>query len=106
MAAMHAFRREGYAHISVAELESATGLRTSSLYHAFGDKAGLFRRALDHYVSTLVEPRLILYAGPGPRSTTWSSCSSPCFNRRTTTGTAAWWSTPPPSSAARIPLPA
>jgi len=63
-AAMHAFRREGYAHISVAELESATGLRPSSLYHAFGDKAGLFRRALDHYVSTLVEPRLILYAGP------------------------------------------
>ena len=63
-AAMHAFRREGYAHISVAELESATGLRTSSLYHAFGDKAGLFRRALDHYVSTLVEPRLIMYAGP------------------------------------------
>jgi TetR/AcrR family transcriptional regulator, transcriptional repressor for nem operon len=62
-AAMHAFRREGYSHISVAALEAATGLRTSSLYHAFGDKAGLFRRALDHYVSTLVAPRLATYAG-------------------------------------------
>jgi TetR/AcrR family transcriptional repressor of nem operon len=64
-AAMHAFRREGYGHISVAGLEAATGLRTSSLYLAFGDKAGLFRRALDHYVSSFVEPRLTLYAGPG-----------------------------------------
>jgi TetR/AcrR family transcriptional regulator, transcriptional repressor for nem operon len=62
-AAMHAFRREGYAHISVVDLEAATGLRTSSLYHAFGDKAGLFRRALDHYVSSFVAPRLATYAG-------------------------------------------
>lgn len=61
--AMHAFRREGYAHISVADLESATGLSTSSLYHAFGDKAGLFRRALDHYIASLVAPRLAAYAG-------------------------------------------
>jgi TetR/AcrR family transcriptional repressor of nem operon len=61
--AMHAFRREGYSHISVSALEAATGLGTSSLYHAFGDKAGLFRRALDHYVSTIVTPRLVAYAG-------------------------------------------
>ena len=62
-AAMHAFRREGYTHISVAELEAATGLRTSSLYNAFGDKAGLFRRALDHYVTSFVAPRLATHAG-------------------------------------------
>lgn len=62
-AAMHAFRREGYSHSSVADLEAATGLRTSSLYNAFGDKAGLFRRALDHYVSSFVAPRLETYAG-------------------------------------------
>ena len=61
---MHAFRREGYGHISVTALEAATGLGTSSLYHAFGDKAGLFRRALDHYVTSLVAPRLAAYAGP------------------------------------------
>jgi len=63
-AAMHAFRREGYGHISVTSLETATGLGTSSLYHAFGDKAGLFRRALDHYVTSIVAPRLVAYAGP------------------------------------------
>lgn len=62
-AAMHAFRRTGYAHISVAELEAATGLGTSSLYAAFGDKAGLFRRALDHYVASVVAPRLAAHAG-------------------------------------------
>jgi len=63
-AAMHAFRREGYSHISVAQLEAATGLGTSSLYHAYGDKAGLFRRALDHYVTSIVASRLDAYAGP------------------------------------------
>ncbi|HYO40118.1 MAG TPA: TetR/AcrR family transcriptional regulator [Nocardioidaceae bacterium] len=63
-AAMHAFRRRGFSDISVAELEHATGLRTSSLYNAFGDKAGLFRRALDHYVASLVASRLAEYAGP------------------------------------------
>lgn len=63
-AAMHAFRRQGFSDISVADLEHSTGLRTSSLYNAFGDKAGLFRRALDHYVATLVAPRLAAYAGP------------------------------------------
>jgi TetR/AcrR family transcriptional regulator, transcriptional repressor for nem operon len=63
-AAMHAFRREGYAGSSVPSLEVATGLRASSLYNAFGDKAGLFRRALDHYVATFVAPRLVSHAGP------------------------------------------
>jgi TetR/AcrR family transcriptional repressor of nem operon len=62
-AAMHAFRRQGYSNISVVQLEAATGLRTSSLYHAFGDKAGLFQRALDHYVTNFVAPRLDAYAG-------------------------------------------
>jgi TetR/AcrR family transcriptional repressor of nem operon len=62
-AAMHAFRRVGYGHTSVADLESATGLSTSSLYNAFGDKAGLFRRALDHYVTSVVAPRLVAHAG-------------------------------------------
>ena len=63
-AAMHAFRREGYTRMSVSRLEEATGLRTSSLYNAYGDKAGLFERALDHYITTFVQPRLSAYAGP------------------------------------------
>ncbi len=45
-------------------LEEATGLRASSLYNAYGDKAGLFRRALDHYVTSFIGPRLETYAGP------------------------------------------
>ena len=62
-AAMHAFRRHGYAGASVSVLEDATGLRASSLYNAYGDKAGLYRRALDHYLSSFVGPRLTAYAG-------------------------------------------
>jgi TetR/AcrR family transcriptional regulator, transcriptional repressor for nem operon len=63
-AAMHAFRRHGYARTSVSVLEEATGLRASSLYNAYGDKAGLFRRALDRYVTSFVGPRLETHAGP------------------------------------------
>jgi len=63
-AAMHAFRREGYHRTSVTGLERTTGLRASSLYNAYGDKAGLFRRALDHYLATFVAPRLAAYVGP------------------------------------------
>lgn len=63
-AAMHTFRRLGYARASVSELEAATGLRASSLYNAYGDKAGLYRRALDHYLASFVGPRLAVYAGP------------------------------------------
>jgi TetR/AcrR family transcriptional repressor of nem operon len=63
-AAMHAFRRHGYARASVSALEEATGLRASSLYNAYGDKAELYRRALEHYVGSFVGPRLEAYAGP------------------------------------------
>lgn len=62
-AAMHAFRRQGFARTSVVDLEQATGLRTSSLYQAFGDKTGLFHRALDHYVEQVVGTRLAAHAG-------------------------------------------
>jgi TetR/AcrR family transcriptional regulator, transcriptional repressor for nem operon len=63
-AAMHAFRRHGYARTSVSVLEEATGLRASSLYNAYGDKAGLYRRALEHYLASFVGPRLTAHAGP------------------------------------------
>jgi TetR/AcrR family transcriptional repressor of nem operon len=66
-AAMHAFRHGGYARLTVGDLEKATGLRASSLYNAYGDKAGLFTRTLQHYVDTFVAPRLGAHAGPGAR---------------------------------------
>jgi TetR/AcrR family transcriptional regulator, transcriptional repressor for nem operon len=63
-AALDAFRQEGYAGLSVARLEQATGLSTSSLYNAYGDKAGLHRRAIAHYNDAFMAPRLARHAGP------------------------------------------
>ena len=66
-AAVDVFRREGFSRASVTRLERATGLSTSSLYHAFGGKEALFERAVDHYVATFVTPRLEAFAGPTAR---------------------------------------
>lgn len=63
-AALDAFRRAGYAGLSVARLEEATGLAASSLYNAYGDKSGLHRRAIMHYNTAFMAPRLERYAGP------------------------------------------
>ncbi|WP_309083216.1 TetR/AcrR family transcriptional regulator [Chelativorans sp.] len=62
-AAANAFRRHGYKDISVAELEKATGLVSGSIYNAFGDKAGLFKAALRHYVHGFVGQRIAAHAG-------------------------------------------
>ena len=47
--AMEVFWRKGYEGASLAELTRAMGIRPPSLYMAFGNKDGLFRRALDLY---------------------------------------------------------
>jgi TetR/AcrR family transcriptional repressor of nem operon len=62
-AAANAFRQRGYRDVSIAELEKVTGLVSGSIYNAFGDKAGLFRAALNHYVHGLVRRRLDTFAG-------------------------------------------
>jgi len=62
--AMHAFRRAGYASLSIRDLEQATGLSSGSLYNAYGNKDGLFRAAFDHYVETIIRARLDAFAGP------------------------------------------
>jgi AcrR family transcriptional regulator len=49
--AMEVFWRQGYEGTTLADLTKAMGINRPSLYAAFGDKAGLFRRALDRYVS-------------------------------------------------------
>ncbi len=64
-AAANAFRQRGYRDVSIAELEKATGLVSGSIYNAFGDKAGLFRAALHHYVHGFVKQRLDTFAGEG-----------------------------------------
>lgn len=57
-AARDVFWERGYEGASLFELERATGLNRSSLYWAFGDKQGLFRRALALYVETFITPLL------------------------------------------------
>src|SRR5215813_9122753 len=54
-AARDEFWSRGYAATSVEDLTSATGLGKGSLYGAFGDKHGLFLRALDDYIGTAMD---------------------------------------------------
>ena len=48
--ALEVFWRNGYEGASIADLTAAMGINPPSLYAAFGNKAGLFRKALDRYV--------------------------------------------------------
>ncbi|MEM8856753.1 MAG: TetR/AcrR family transcriptional regulator [Chloroflexota bacterium] len=47
--AMVIFWKQGYESTSIRDLEEATGLSRISIYNTFGDKEGLFLRALDLY---------------------------------------------------------
>ncbi len=58
---MDLFWRRGYASTSVRELERALDLTAPAIYHRFGSKQALFERALDHYVATIVVPRIAAY---------------------------------------------
>jgi TetR/AcrR family transcriptional regulator, transcriptional repressor for nem operon len=54
-AARDEFWSRGYAATSVDDLTTVTGLGKGSLYGAFGDKHGLFLRALDDYITSALE---------------------------------------------------
>jgi TetR/AcrR family transcriptional regulator, transcriptional repressor for nem operon len=62
--AMHAFRREGYAGISIPQLEAATGLSSGSIYNSFGDKQGIFLAAFEHYLEAVLGQRIAQFARP------------------------------------------
>jgi AcrR family transcriptional regulator len=47
--ALQVFWRKGYEGTSVSDLTKAMGINRPSLYAAFGNKANLFRKALDRY---------------------------------------------------------
>jgi TetR/AcrR family transcriptional repressor of nem operon len=49
--AMGVFWKSGYAAASMSDLYAATGLKPGSVYAAFGDKEGLFRRAFETYAA-------------------------------------------------------
>lgn len=52
------FWEQGYTGTAVPDLERATGLRRSSIYHAFGSKKELFYLVIDNYLSTVIRPLL------------------------------------------------
>ena len=52
------FWERGYGATSIADLEAATGLDRSSLYHAFGSKQALFEQAARQYVDGTIDARL------------------------------------------------
>lgn len=57
-AARAVFWVRGYEDASLPDLERATGLSRSSIYHAFGSKRGLFDAALVSYLAEIIRPRL------------------------------------------------
>jgi TetR/AcrR family transcriptional regulator, transcriptional repressor for nem operon len=57
-AARKVFWAQGYEEAAMPTLESATGLCRSSIYHAFGNKRGLFDAAVASYLDEVVRPAL------------------------------------------------
>ncbi len=49
-AALRVFWEKGYEGTSLADLTKAMGINKPSLYAAFGDKAELFRKVVEHYM--------------------------------------------------------
>lgn len=53
--ALDVFWRNGYEGASIADLTQAMGINPPSLYAAFGNKLGLFRKAIDRYIQQRTE---------------------------------------------------
>lgn len=56
--AMQLFWRQGFEATSVDDLVHAMGVNRASLYATYGDKASLFKQALERYIETVLAPRL------------------------------------------------
>src|SRR5918993_3545228 len=54
--AQHLFHARGYDAVSVTDVTEALGINPPSFYAAFGSKAALFKRVLDHWVGTSAIP--------------------------------------------------
>lgn len=57
-AASAAFWTKGYEATTTRDLVKSTGLTQPSLYNAFGDKRGLYLRALEHYLEHTLRERI------------------------------------------------
>ncbi|PLR32047.1 TetR/AcrR family transcriptional regulator [Chimaeribacter californicus] len=53
--ALKLFWKYGYEATSLADLVEATGAKAPTLYAEFGNKEGLFRAAVEHYLTLFVE---------------------------------------------------
>ncbi|WP_153038931.1 TetR/AcrR family transcriptional regulator, partial [Rathayibacter tanaceti] len=69
-AARAVFWENGFQEAALPDLEAATGLGRSSLYHAFGSKRGLFDAAVQSYLDEVVRPRLAPLVAPSGASPT------------------------------------
>ncbi|MCC3701013.1 TetR/AcrR family transcriptional regulator [Rouxiella badensis] len=58
--ALNLFWRHGYEATSLADLVEATGAKAPTLYAEFGNKEGLFRASVEHYLATFYEKSLCL----------------------------------------------
>ncbi|WP_411342386.1 TetR/AcrR family transcriptional regulator [Sphingopyxis sp. J-6] len=54
--AQQLFHERGYDAVSVADVTDALGINPPSFYAAFGSKAGLYARVLDHWTATEAIP--------------------------------------------------
>lgn len=63
--AVSLFHEKGYDGTSVPELSRRLGICRQSLYQAFGDKRGLYLKALQRWGEREVEPRMRLLSGEG-----------------------------------------
>lgn len=59
--AMLAFWQQGFEATGIKQLETATGLRVSSLYNRFGSKEALYGEVLTHYIERVVQWRIDRY---------------------------------------------
>ncbi len=66
-AMMRVFWQKGFEATTIDDLVQATGLKRGSLYHAFGDKAGMFCRTLELYRQEVQAALLHALRGDDPR---------------------------------------
>lgn len=52
------FVRDGFEGVSISAVCDEAGISLQSLYTTFGDKAGLYRRALERYGATAADPTI------------------------------------------------
>lgn len=67
-AMMRVFWEKGYEATSIDDLVQATGLKRGSLYHAFGDKAGMYCKTLALYRQEVQAALLHALRGDDPRA--------------------------------------